>query len=76
MADVRAKLTVTQMVRNSYNPQHAEIKLEAQYTGKPEDHTYSEATPTASMTMYVSNPEAVEKLPLGKSFYVDFTAAE
>lgn len=69
---VRGKFKVTQVIRNHYNPAAAQVKLEVVYTGSPEDNTFAEATPTGLIEMIVSNPAAVEALPLGKSFYVDF----
>lgn len=76
MAEVRGKFKVTEITRSAWNPNAAQIKMEAVYTGTPEDNTYSEATPSATLTMMVTNADAVEKLPLGKSFYIDFTLAE
>lgn len=74
MADVRGKFKVTAITKNHYNPTAAEIVLEAVYSQNPEDQSYSLATPSAKITMSVSNPVAVEKLALGMSFYVDFIA--
>ncbi len=76
MADVRGKFTVSEIKRNMWNKDAAEVTLTAQYSTNPEDQTYASATPSATITMLVNNPSAVEKLPLGKAFYVDFTAIE
>ena len=76
MPEVRGKFRVTEITRNDWNPQSSQIKLEAVYTGSPEDNTYAEATPYGAISMTVNKPAAVEKLALGKSFYVDFTPAE
>ncbi len=76
MADVRGKFKVTEITRHAWNPAAAQIKLDAVYSGTPEDNSYAEATPSAQITMMVNNAAAVEKLALGKSFYVDFTAIE
>lgn len=76
MNSVRAKMKVMEIKRSAYNPQAAEITLEAVYTGSPEDNTFSEATPSARLVMQVSNPEAVENMPLGQQFYVDFTPVD
>jgi hypothetical protein len=73
MSKVRGKFKVTSVERNHYQPEAAQIKLEAVYSGSPEDNTYAAATPSASIEMFVSNAAAFESLPLGKSFYVDFT---
>ena len=74
MADVRGKFTVTSIKRSSWNPKAAEVELQARYSNNPEDQTYSEATPSAHITMHITNEAAIDKLPLGKAFYVDFTA--
>lgn len=76
MPEVRGKFKVTEIKRTHWNQTLAEVKLEAVYSGSPEDNTYAEATPSGSIVMQITNPEAIEKLPLGKSFYVDFTPAE
>jgi hypothetical protein len=76
MADVRGKFKVTEITKNHCNPEAARVTLDAVYSQNPEDQSYSAATPSAKIEMSVSNPSAVEKLALGKSFYVDFTAVE
>jgi len=76
VTSVRGKFTVTQILRNHYNPEAAEITLAALYSTTPEDNSYSKATPNGTIQMSVSNPSAVETLTLGKIFYVDFTEAE
>jgi hypothetical protein len=76
MAAVRGKFKVTQITQHDWNPSGAQVKLEARYTGSAEDNTYSAATPTATIEMTITNPEAVAKLPLGQCFYVDFTPTE
>ena len=73
MAVVRGKFRVTRITRNYYNQGAAEIELSAVYSTNPEDQSYAAATPSANIVMSVTNPDAIEKLPLGKSFYVDFT---
>lgn len=52
------------------------VSFTAQYTGSPEDNTFSAATPTASMSMFVSNPELYGKFEVGKAYYFDITEAE
>ena len=55
---------------------YAEVKMNAVYTDKPEDHTFSKATPSAQLTMAITVPEVVDTFKPGKFFYVDFTEAE
>lgn len=73
---VRGKFKVQRITRDAWNPEGGIVKLEAVYTGTPEDNTYSAATPCGSIEMTVTNPAAYEKLSLGKSFYVDFTPVD
>lgn len=74
---VRAKFKVTKITQQDWSPNHRSIELSAVYdTSIEEDKRFAEATPSGTITMYVTNPAAIEKLPLGKSFYVDFTPVE
>ena len=73
MADVRGKFTVTAVTNRSANSTYVEIQMDAQYSQTPEDNSYSKATPSGKITMTVTNPDAVAKLPIGGVFYVDFT---
>jgi hypothetical protein len=76
MPEVRGKFKVTAVTqRDSYAP-YVEIEMSAVYTGSPEDNSYASATPSGSIKMTVTNPEAIDKLPVGKSFYVDFTPVD
>lgn len=42
---------------------------------KSENNIYHKYTPSASVSMFVDNPEAEAFFTLGKSLYVDFTEA-
>lgn len=76
MAEIRGKFKVTAVTqRDSYEP-YVEIELSAVYTNTPEDNSYAKTTPSGSIKMTVTNPEAIAKLPVGKSFYVDFTPVD
>jgi hypothetical protein len=55
---------------------YAEVVMSAEYSGTPEDNSYSKATPTASLTMAVTVPEVVDTFKPGAYFYVDFTPIE
>ena len=76
MADVRGKFRVTKITHHHGYGQQAQITLSAVYTGSAEDNTFAAATPSGTIEMSVTNPTAIEKLPLGKSFYVDFTPVD
>jgi hypothetical protein len=70
---VRAKFRVTEKQLNCWT-NGATLKLEAQYDETiPEDQRFQDATPSAEMTVLITNPRALEALELGKYFYVDFT---
>ena len=71
---VRGKFRVNEVTRRAWNSEGAEIVLDAVYTGNPEDNTFAESTPSGKITMTITttNADAVEKLPIGKYFYVDF----
>lgn len=74
MAEVRGKFTVQS--HKKYQGDAVRVELTAIYGNSPEDNSFSSATPSAHISMYVTNPAAVEKLPIGKAFYVDFTPVD
>jgi len=73
-SNMRAKLKIESITKNEYNE---ELKFSAVYgnSTNKEDNTFSEATPSASLTMVVSNKELHGKFKPGQKFYVDFTEA-
>ncbi len=52
---------------------HAQnVKLAAQYDpSNKEDLSFSEATPSGEVKIYVSNPSVVNTFEIGKCYYVD-----
>lgn len=79
MATVRAKFRVTQVIETQLTPTYSQKKivLEAQYDQKvADDLSFQKATPTGRMEMQIDNPAAIEAMPIGKVFYVDFIPAE
>lgn len=54
-----------------------ELQLHAVYSGdkNSEDNSYSEATPSASLTMSITNKALHGQFAPGDKFYVDFTPA-
>ncbi len=77
MPEVRGKFYVSEVTNHSATSTCVTVKLTSVYSnGKPEDNTYAAATPSGAITMTITNPDAVEKLAIGKVFYVDFTPAE
>ncbi len=55
-----------------------ELKLHAVYgnSTNKEDNTFSEATPSATLTMSITNKALHGQFKPGQKFYVDFTLAE
>lgn len=72
---MRAKMRIESVTKTEY---HEELKLHAVYgnSTNKEDNTYSEATPSASLTMSITNKALWGKFIPGQKFYVDFTQAE
>lgn len=52
-----------------------ELTLNAVTNGTPEDNSFATATPSASLTMIITNPELLGKFKPNEKFYVDFTPA-
>lgn len=79
MPSVRAKFKVTSIVKTQLSPTYEQTKivLEPQYDQKiAEDVSFAKATPTGRMEMQIDNPIAIERMPIGTVFYVDFTPVE
>ncbi len=79
MSTVRAKFKVTSVVETHYTPDYSQKKiiLEPVYDQKvAEDVSFAKATPSGRMEMVIDNPVAIERMPVGKTFYVDFTPVE
>jgi len=82
MGTIRAKFTVTEITEteygtSQYSSKSKKIVLTPQYDPKlAEDVSFSKATPSGRMEMQIDNPTALERMPIGKTFYVDFTPVE
>lgn len=72
---IRAKLFVSSVERQSSTPDAVKVTLAAVTRGE-ENKTWAEATPAATFSMQIQNPDAVAAFELGQEFYVDFTPAE
>lgn len=75
---VTARFYVSEMTRRAHNPGQAAIKLAPAYRGT-ENKAWSEATPSGSIELYVSNPAAVEQFDswfrAGTDLHLTFEAA-
>ncbi len=71
---MRAKLQLNSVKKTTYSE---ELEFSAVYGGEKnsEDNTFSEATPSATLTMSVTNKALHGKFTPGQKFYVDFTEA-
>lgn len=76
-AVVRAKVTVDERKEMKWNPSARELTMRCVHASEiPEDQKFSQATPSGHITLLIDNPAALEKLPMGKTFYVDFIPAD
>ena len=72
---VRAKFKVTGI--EEHYPGSRKVTFSTQYDASiPEDVRFNKATPSGRIEMQIDNPAVLVQLPLGQSFYVDFTPAE
>ena len=70
--NVRAKLTVQSVMKTEYSET---VVLAAMYSNNPEDNSYSEATPSATLNMVVTNKSLWGHFKPGQKYYLDFTEA-
>lgn len=80
MNTMRAKMVVDQV---TVNPGVEALSFRAvaksssyPEDGSDEDNSFARWTPTASLSMTVTNPELHGKFKVGDKFYVDFSPAE
>lgn len=79
---VRAKFFVTEIKHtcsNSPGETFATITMAPVYQGKdgkPANAEWSKYTPSGKLEMCVTNPAAVEKFEVGKSYFIDFSPAD
>lgn len=72
---VTAKFFVKSITRHAHQPLAAQVELSAVSRGE-ENKAWSQYTPSGTMTMYITNPDAIEQFELGKEYLVTFTLAE
>lgn len=77
---MRAKMVVRSVERGET---YERITFSAVTGGKPygpngenEDNTYSRYTPSAELTMSITNPNLIGTMKAGDTFYLDFTKVE
>lgn len=69
---MRAKFQVQSVEKFQYGEK---VKASAVCGGSPEDNSFSQATPSGSLELFINNPALIGKVGPGQKFYVDFTLA-
>lgn len=70
--NIRAKLRAVSVDSTSNGDN---VNMLAVIDDSEENESFSDATPSASLTMWVSNPSARGAFMEGREYYVDFTPA-
>jgi hypothetical protein len=71
---VRAKMYVDVITRHDEN--NVAVSLRAvTATDSEENKTFSLYTPSAQITMWITNPDAFNYFEMGKEYYLDFAKA-
>jgi hypothetical protein len=87
---MRAKMVVSgvcQSLMNSSDPNSAVLGENLEFRavcksdgypadGSDENNSFARWTPSANLSMYVSNPDLLGKYKAGDTFYVDFTPVQ
>lgn len=68
---VQARMFVQKITQNSYNPEAREVTLTAITRGS-EASEWSKHTPSATLTMQITNPAANEQFAIGHEFLLTF----
>lgn len=71
---VRAKMKCVEITETDYCRR---VKLGAVYGSpdRPDNASWSKATPSGSIELSITNPDAYEQFKVGAEFFVDFTPA-
>jgi hypothetical protein len=71
---IRAKIQISSAFKHD-GYEGEQINAHGVYGGSTnaEDNTFSAATPSLNLTMFVSNPAVIGQLKQGKKYYIDFT---
>ena len=73
---VRAKFKVDEVTDYGYGAKRVKLSAVYSHDRNNEDNQFSQATPSGSIEMMVTNPDSLEFLQPGKPYYVDFSEAE
>lgn len=76
MHATRCKFVCTAIEPQPYSDS-SKVTLEARYCPEvPDDVRFTKATPWGSMSVGISNPEALKLFEVGKAYYVDVVPAQ
>jgi hypothetical protein len=80
MTAMRAKMRVTQVERHSDTCETLHFSAVCRSEGYPEDgsdenNTFARFTPTASLSMSVTNPALIGEFAVDEEYYLDFSKA-
>lgn len=76
---MRAKLKIETINRTKTTEEikfYAVTKTAYPEDGNDENNTFARFSPTANLSLTITNPELLGKFNPGESFYVDFTPAD
>lgn len=80
MSQVRAKFSINSIELYSVPEDSGRVKLQAVYGNGTENASWSKATPSGQLEMYISNPDAFivfkQAFQNKKAVYLDFTVEE
>lgn len=81
MPVMRAKMQVQSVTKHGDPATAVSLSLSAVTSkpfdaeGKNEDNTFATYTPSATLSMSITNPALLDKFTNGQKFYIDFTEA-
>ena len=72
MTNLRAKFYVETVATH---PTHTEVELRPVTSGSEENKSFSQYTPSGSLKLTITNPDALGYFVAGKEYYIDFSDA-
>lgn len=73
---VRAKFLVSEVRQIARYGPHVQDAITLTAVSGPGNEQWSRWTPSGSITMTITNPDALNQFRIGKHVYVDFTEAD
>lgn len=75
---VVAKFKLEKITNHANYPENTDLEFNAVYSSDPktENYTWSKYTPSGTLKMSVTNPDAVEYFELGKSYTLTFNKVD